>query len=190
MTETAARVPDECPACGRRDCDGVCKEAADRQNERAMLAEISRLKARVAAQGLVVDAARAWVVDAAPGGDPWADAVRAALDALPPVDAPAPPQDEDVEPPWSDSPSDLDQARSSLDAVPAGLQPADETERQEGWLAIRTRTTADMGSHLMAAPCSSCGRPFSPTHDSGAPGPTSRHPFMPAASSPASGGEA
>ena len=26
--------------------------------------------------------------------------------------------------------------------------------------------------------CRSCGRPFSPTHDVDAPGPTSRHPFL------------
>lgn len=56
--------------------------------------------------------------------------LRAALDALPPVNAPATLQGEDGEPPWSDSPSDLDQARSSLADVPSGPQPADETERQ------------------------------------------------------------
>jgi hypothetical protein len=29
------------------------------------------------------------------------------------------------------------------------------------------------------APCRSCGRPFSPSHDAEAPGPTARHPFAP-----------
>lgn len=28
-------------------------------------------------------------------------------------------------------------------------------------------------------PCKSCGRPFSPYHDSEAPGPTLRHPYIP-----------
>ena len=64
-------------------------------------------------------------------------------------------------------------ALAKLDALPAPPQGED--------FVVRTRTTADMGSRLMAAPCRSCGRPFSPTHDSGAPGPTSRHPFMPVA---------
>jgi hypothetical protein len=31
-----------------------------------------------------------------------------------------------------------------------------------------------------AAHCKSCGRPFSPSHDTTAPGPTARHPFQPA----------
>ena len=64
-------------------------------------------------------------------------------------------------------------ALAKLDALPAPPPGED--------FVVRTRTTADMGSRLMAAPCRSCGRPFSPTHDSGAPGPTSRHPFMPVA---------
>lgn len=48
-----------------------------------------------------------------------------------------------------------------LDASPAGPQPAGETEGDE------------MGGDV----CRTCRRPFSPSHNVNAPGPTVRHPF-------------
>ena len=36
-------------------------------------------------------------------------------------------------------------------------------------------------------PCRACGRPFSPTHDSSAPGPTVRHPYVPVPTRPVGG---
>jgi hypothetical protein len=82
---------------------------------------------------------------------------------------------------------DVSTVLDALDAVPADEA---ETSRKSWPDPIRTRTTADMGSQMMAAPCRSCGRPFSPTHDGGAPGPTSRHPFMAVPAAETGSGEA
>jgi hypothetical protein len=72
--------------------------------------------------------------------------------------------------PWLEP--ELGAVYAALDAAPAetGEQLAARlTDR------MRARDAAESGE----AVCRSCGRPFSPTHDASAPGPTSRHIFKP-----------
>jgi hypothetical protein len=52
-------------------------------------------------------------------------------------------------------------------------------------------TTGEAGVQVLmalamsrAGKCRMCGRPFSPSHDISAPGPTARHPFVPVGDAP------